>query len=130
MGMGKLIVNTYLAGDALPVEGVLIRVEATDEGESGVWYSRITDMDGVSAAIDLPAPPRGYSTSPGAANQPYSTYKVTAIKDGYYDKSVSGVSVFENVTTVLPINMIVKDTNSLPPEGTLESESYENPRLE
>ena len=130
MGSGFLIVKAYLAADALPVEGALVRVESVDEGVSGVARSRITDRDGVAGPIPLPAPPLAFSRSPSPEEQPYATYRVTVIADGYYTKRVYGVAVFDGITTVLPVNMIGDTLGMEPPEDTLNSESHENPNLE
>lgn len=130
VGTGKLIVKAYMARDALPVEGALVRVEGIDEGVSGEHSSRFTDSDGVTEVIELYAPPRSYSTSPGASEQPYSRYKVAVSKPGYYPKEISGVAIFEGVTTFLPVNMVLRDPGESPPLDTLGSESYENQSLE
>lgn len=130
MASGRLVVQTYLANDAIPVTGALVRVEGEDEGYSGRWHSRFTDIDGITDAIILPTPQRGYSMAPGAPEQPYANYRVTVLKDGYYTKTVSGVAIFDGVTTLLPVNMIQKIQGQSAPEDTLDVTSYENSRLE
>ena len=130
MGYGKLIVKAYMARDALPVEGALVRVEGIDEGVGGDHHSRFTDADGITEEIELYAPPRSYSISPGSPEQPYSQYRVTVTKPGYYPKAVRGVAIFEGITTFLPVNMVLSGPGELPPLDTLEGESYENRKLE
>lgn len=119
-----------MARDALPVEGALVRVEGIDEGAGSEHHSRLTDADGISGIISLPAPPTEYSMSPGAAERPYSTYKVSVFKDGYYPKVISGVAIFDGITTFLPVNMLLSGMGEAPPRDTLGSESYENQSLE
>lgn len=130
VGYGKLIVKAYMARDALPVEGALVRVVGIDEGVSDDYHSRFTDADGITEEIELYAPPRSYSTSHGSVEQPYSQYEVTVTKSGYYPKRVTGVAVFEGITTFLPVNMVLGDSGDSPPLDTLLSESYENENLE
>ena len=130
VGYGKLIVKAYMARDALPVEGALVRVEGIDEGVSDDYHSRFTDADGITEEIELYAPPRRYSASPGALEQPYSRYKVTVTKPGYYPKQVTGVAVFEGITSFLPVNMVLAERGESPPLDTLAIESYENQKLE
>lgn len=129
MSIGSLVVRTYLAEGALPVEGALVRVVSTDEGVVGEEHSRFTDVDGVTPEITLPAPLKALSTAPGAPEQPYYTYRVTVTKDGYYPKSVEEVAVFEGVMTALPVNMIAR-TDGGAPAGTLNSISSEPKNLE
>lgn len=129
MGNGRLVVYTYLARDALPVEGVLIHVEGSDEGVADVHYSRFSNIDGIAVFDGLSAPAKSYSTSPNASEQAYSAYTVTVIKNGYYSKHISEVAVFDGVTTRLPVNMILKNGSEHAPKDTLDSISYENPKL-
>ena len=130
MGSGGLVVKAYMARDALPVEGALVRVVGIDEGASGQYHSRFTNGDGITDIITLPAPPAEYSRSPGAPEQPYSLFKVTVMREGYYPKEVMGVAIFDRITTFLPVNMILSEPGVPAPVETLESESYENQSLE
>ena len=130
MSVGRLAVRAYLADGALPIEGVLVRVYGTNEGESGIERSGFTDMDGIWGPTELPAPQRSYSESPHPKEQPYSTYRVTALKEGYYPKVISEVAVFEGGTTLMPINMIIYVEGEPAPLGTLDSESTEPETLE
>ena len=128
-GIGALNVKTFIAHDALPVSGALIRVYGVDELNREVEYSRITDEDGITGRITLPAPDSSFSLEPGAPERPYALYDVMIMADGFYDKSVSSVAVFAGVTTLLPVNMI-PITGGAIPRDTLDTTSKENPFLE
>lgn len=128
--IGGLTVSAYLAKDALPVEGVLIRVRGADEENGDIALSRLTDTDGRTDVIELPAPPRELSGSPRPPEAAYAVYTVEAHKNGYYSKTVEGVAVFGGALTVLPINMIVFREGDPVPKDTLITVSYENPKLE
>lgn len=129
MSSGRLVVYTYLAGDALPVSDALIRVEGSDEGVSEAHHSRFSNIDGIAVFEGLPAPARAYSTAPNPIEQPYSTYAVTVMKNGYYTKRIFEVAIFDGITTRLPVNMIVKNGSEREPEDTVDSTSSENPKL-
>ena len=128
-GIGKLVVRSYLAGGALPVEDALVRIRSADEEIRGIEYSLLTNESGVTPVISLPAPAAEYSLSPKAKERPYALYDVEVIKDGYYTKNVEGVAVFDTVTTIVPVNMILT-VGSGAPMDTLDASSPENPNLE
>lgn len=128
--IGGLSVSAFLAKDALPVEGVLIRVRGTDEENGDFARSRVTDVDGRTEIIELPAPERELSQTPRPAEAPYATYTVEAHKPGYYSKVIEGVAVFGGAVTVLPINMIIYREGDPTPKDTLTTVSNENPKLE
>jgi hypothetical protein len=129
-GEGYLIVNAYMAKEAIPVPGVLVRISGADEMTRGISRSEITDEDGVTAAVPLPAPSSDYSLSPGPPEQPYAIYNVALYKPGYYTKHIYNVAVFSGVSTVLPVNMVLKEKDGQAPMGGVDVVSYENPNLE
>ena len=104
--VGTMIVNTYTAGGALPVAGTVVRITGVDEDNRGIEYSVITDVDGVSEKISLPAPPRALSQIPGAREQPYAQYNVDISAPGYYSKRIFNVAVFDGAETLQRVNMI------------------------
>jgi len=126
---GNLNVKTFLAADALPTPGALVRVRGTDELNREVEYSRITDADGVTGLIPLPAPSISFSLSPHPSERPYALYDVSVTLAGYYSKRVRNVAIFADHTTLLPVNMIPSSSID-PPIKTLDSTSRENPYLE
>lgn len=126
---GNLNVKTFLAADALPTPGALVRVFGVEEENRETEYSRITDVDGATGIIPLPAPPIDYSLYPHPAEHPYALYDVTVSLAGYYPKRVRNVAVFADHTTILPVNMIPASSID-PPRNTLDSTSRENPYLE
>ncbi len=128
-GLGALNIKTYLAQDALPIPGALVRIYGVDELNREVEYSRITDIDGATGYISLPAPDAAFSLEPGAAERPYALYDVKIVLEGFYDKAVNNVAVFSGVTTLLPVNMI-PITRGTVPRDTLDTTSKENPFLE
>ena len=103
---GFIQINAYTAGGALPVPGISVRISGNEEGNIGVEYSVITDRNGLTEVIALPAPSASYSLSPGAAEQVYAKYNVQASGDGFYEKNIYDVSIFAGIKSILPIEMI------------------------
>lgn len=126
---GTLSVSTFAADSALPISDSLVRIYGTDEENREIQYSTLTDIDGRSRPIVLPAPSKEYSLSPAAAEKPYYSYDVYIEKAGYVSKALRRVAVFEDITTSLIVNMIPISKSPLTEINT-DSESTENPNLE
>ena len=131
-GNGKIHIKTYTADEALPVSDTLIKIYGTDDYNKDIKYSLITDSNGITEEISLPAPAKNYSTSPGAKEAPYAVYNVELAKDGYYPKRIDNVPIFSDTTALLPIEMIPfsYDKEGLViPNKNLNSIIYENDKL-
>ncbi len=129
---GELRVKAYTASQAIPLENVVVRIMGAGEENSEIQYSVLTDRDGNTDSIPLPAPPASYSASPGAPEAPYFTYDVTLIKDGYYIKTISNVPIFANINAQLPIEMIplsFEKDGSIQRQDNINSIIYENENL-
>jgi len=120
---------------ALPVEGALIRIMGGEEANRGVAFTLITDLNGVTETVPLPAPKRSLTMSPGPAESPYAVYDLEVSADGYYSKRIYGLMIFSGILTVQDLNMIPASGNSdefiadyprgnvnsvVPPNGDLE----------
>ena len=53
--------RTYSASEAIPIEGAVIKIR-NPYGE--LLYSILTDEDGITEILELPAPPRELSLEP------------------------------------------------------------------
>lgn len=129
---GTLRVRTYTAAGALPIEGALVKIYGSDEYNRDTIYSLITDEDGVTKEISLPAPRKMYSTSPGATEAPYSVYNAEISKYGFYPKRIDNIPIFNGISAVLPIEMIplsYENDGSISEQNNLNSTIYENENL-
>lgn len=127
-----IIVKTYTAGGALPVSKTVVKINGADEENRFVEYTILTDVDGITPKIPLPAPNKSESLSPGAKEFPYALYDIEVTADGYYPKRINNVALFSGVETFQPINMIpisVYESGVDFPRDTLNSTVYENPYL-
>ena len=127
--VGSLIVRTFVAGDALPITESIVRISGAGEYNSDIKYTLITDEDGITRIVALPAPSSENSMSSDAVGPAFSLYDVTVSKDGYYSKTVRGVEVFENILSVLTVEMLpytsYSDGGSYP-RGNLNSDVSQN----
>ena len=102
---GNFKARAYTAG-ALPVENARVRIMGAEEENRGVAYSLVTDVDGITETIRLPAPSSSLSLSPSPSEPPYALYDLEVSADGYFSKRIYGVMVFSGVETLQEINMI------------------------
>ena len=118
---GGFTARATVAG-AYPVEGAIVRMLGAEEENRDIAYSVLTDMDGLTPKIALPAPSVSYSLTP-QDNIPYSLYDIEIYKEGYYPKKISGISVFPGQDSLLEINMIPMDsqTENTEPNGNLDA---------
>ena len=127
---GSLRVRTYTAGGALPVKGATVRITGAGEDNRLVSYSLVTDRDGQTEVVSLPAPSIDYSLAPDPAELPYSVYDIVITAPGYLTKRINGLTVFSGINSVQLINMIpgsgelpenypIGNTNTTIPESDL-----------
>ena len=129
---GTLSVITSSANSSLPIEGSLVRISGTEEENSYIDYSLVTDVDGLSKRVKLPAPSKKYSLSPSAPEIPFGLYRVEVRNLGFFTKIIENVPVFSGVNTSLPVNMIPSPiylNNNDYPRNTLDTLIKENENL-
>jgi hypothetical protein len=126
-GRGKLTVRTYTAGGALPISDATIRISGAMEENSDIVYSLITDIDGLSEKIELPTSALSYSQAPNPPEIPYAIYDIEVLKEGYYNKKIYSLPIFDGVSTTLPVSMIATDGgNGNYPKNNLITHIYED----
>ena len=83
----------------------MITIKATSEDGDTVIAVMISDAGGASEVVALPTPPKENSLSPngGRVN---SIYTVDTDKDGFYHVVITGVPVYDGVTTVQQILLV------------------------
>ncbi|MBQ3126619.1 MAG: hypothetical protein IJC15_06065 [Clostridia bacterium] len=98
-GTGYLIVRATAAGGAIPLEGATVVVRGGTPETSGVISTRITDRDGRTEKIALPAPPAGNSEVP-EGGVPYAAYQIEVSYPGYAVSIYQNVPIFDRVTAL------------------------------
>ena len=110
---GTLSVRAFTAGGALPVGDAVVRIFGAEEDNRYVANSLLTDSDGITPIVSLPAPNVSYSLSPSAARLPYSVYDIEVSAAGYYPKRIYGVPIYSGIYSLLPFNMIPENGSDL-----------------
>ena len=103
---GSLRVRTYTAGGALPVKDAVVRITGAEEDNRMIAYSLVTDRDGQTESVVLPAPSVNYSLSPDPAELPYSVYDMVIMAPGYLTRRIKGLTIFSGINSVQTVNMI------------------------
>ena len=128
---GYLIVNVSTARGAIPLAGAAVTVMLDEPENSTVFTVLTTDTAGKTDRIELPAPDRSLSESPGNA-KPYATYTLQIDKEGYYSVTNAGVPVFAGITSIQPVEMLPLaeyDAGRVYPRVGLDSAETVNPDL-
>ncbi len=127
-GRGYISVNVRTAGGALPVEGAMITVSRTEDG--AVIAVTLSDDGGMGESIELPAPLKENSLSPGGGKVS-SLYTVDTDKEGYYHVINAGIPVFDGVTAIQQVLLvpIAKGSNPLEPNDLTRFENGSQPDL-
>lgn len=102
MGTGYLIASLTTGNGAFPISKAKITVM---RGTS-VLYHLTTNDYGNTKTVKLDAPDKKLTLDPKYSGDYYSTYDVKAEADGYADTHIQGVQVFDNETSVLPVQML------------------------
>lgn len=127
---GTLRIRAYTAGGALPIPGAVVRITGAEEANRLVSYSLLTDRNGSTNIVSLPAPSLSYSLSPSPAEVPFALYNVEISADGYYSKRINGISVFSGINSVQLVNMIPVSSDSQDyPRGNINAIIPENQDL-
>lgn len=130
---GTMTVHTYTAGGALPIKNAIVRIYGAVEENRFVEYSVLTNTDGATEKITLPAPSASFSQAPAPKEIGYALYNAEVVYDGYYAKRIYDIPIFAGTDAVLPVNMIpidVHDSNNIFPTDNLNTYIKENERLD
>ena len=103
MAIGYLTIQARTAHEALPLEGVQVRV-LDDEGNS--LYQLRTDESGETGTVPLETLDKSFSQNQYYSGLPYASYNVLAQKAGFDTIYVSNIPVYDRETAVLPLAMV------------------------
>lgn len=119
---GTLTVRA-VTGGAYPVKNALVRILGAQEDNRGVAYTLLTDVDGLTSTVSLPAPSVSYSLADGASEAPYSIYNLEIDSEGYYSKRIYGLMIFSGVDSLQQIDMIPISNNASDgyPDGNINA---------
>ncbi len=117
MSQGYLSINTRLADNASPVEGVSVYIAnshlsgSTDQSYSEVSesfynYYLTTDSSGNTSFIRFETPDITMSENENNTQLPYTAADVYAVAEGFFPIRIKNVQIFPETQSVLPIIMI------------------------
>lgn len=102
---GYLVIRAFTARQAVPVAGAHVSVSRqTDSGEE-LYKLAVTDIDGRTPVMALPAASRELSQKPGNEH-PYISYIVRVNQPGYIPVRDFRVPVYGGVTAIQPVELI------------------------
>lgn len=103
MQKGSLVVEVYASNAVIPLPDVDVFV--TTEDSSALIAKRITNMVGQTERIEIDAPDRNLSETPGNEN-PFTRVRVYAAKQGYFNMLIEGVQIFATEESLQRIQLI------------------------
>lgn len=111
MEKGYIRAEVSTASNAIPLIGANVYIMKNDE----IISLEQTDQNGFTRPVEVDAPEKALSTSPGNA-QPFALYDMKVTYPAFYTIIVRNVQVFGQETTFQKINMLPL------PEGQTEKE--------
>ncbi len=103
MAIGYLTIQARTAHDALPLEGVQIRI--TDSKGNRI-YELLTDESGETQTIPLETISKSFSQTPYYEEAPFTSYNVLAQTNGFNSLYVSAIPIFDGEKAVLPLSLV------------------------
>lgn len=102
MAIGKLVVEINYAQEALPVDGINVRVYTNN-----LSYDRtfVTNDVGKTPEISLVAPSAQLSLNENNTIIPYATYNVETLKNGVLLNRIRGIQVFADTLAIQQIEL-------------------------
>jgi hypothetical protein len=102
---GYLLVRASSAFGSIPISGATVSVRTANGEDSTLHMMMVTNEDGETEVIPIPAPPAENSLKSGGA-MPYSLVNLEIFADGYYSVSVQNIPIFAGIKSTQNINMI------------------------
>lgn len=96
---GTLKIQAFLGQQALPISGAAVSIYKVCGDGQKLFYSEVTDSDGIIDGLILPTPPRDASLVPGS-DASYATYTIIATHPDYYTAQFDRVPVFSGVKSI------------------------------
>lgn len=122
---GTLRVEAYASDRAFGVGSARVMIFLPLESGNVMVFDGITDIDGISDNVRLPAPPGELSLSPSASSGklPYAVYTVYVEHPGFVRALFSNVPVFSGIESVQPVRMLAKAAGIDEPEPVVVDET-------
>lgn len=105
-GQGYLQIEVTTASGAIPVRDATVIISESSNGEDHLIGMIITDENGTTPIVPLPAPPQSLSEAPDPSEKPYSEYNISVYKKGFYSIPKLTVPIFDTIKSIQPVSVI------------------------
>ena len=105
-GQGYLQIEVTTASGAIPVRDATVIISESSNGEEHLIGMIITDENGTTPIVPLPAPPQSLSEAPDPSEKPYSEYNISVYKKGFYSIPKLTVPIFDTIKSIQPVSVI------------------------
>ncbi len=107
---GSLKIQAYAADQSFGIGSARAMVFVELPSGNIAVFDGLTDVDGITQAIRLPAPPRSLSQSPApnGARLPYAVYSIYVEHPDFVREVFTNVPVFSGVESIQPVRMLAK----------------------
>lgn len=122
---GSLKVETYAADRSFGIGSARVMVFIELPGGNVAVFDGITDNDGSTESIRLPAPPRELSQQPQTGDNPrlpYASYSIYVEHPDFVRSVFTNVPVFSGVESIQPVRMLAKVEGVDEPEPIVVNE--------
>lgn len=122
---GSLKIQAFVSDQSFGIGSARVMVFVELPSGNVAVFDGLTDVDGITQPVILPAPPRSLSQSPGAsgARLPYSVYSVYVEHPDFVREVFTNVPVFSGVESIQPVRMLAKSEGLEEPEPIAIDES-------
>lgn len=122
---GSLKIQAYAADQSFGIGSARVMVFVELPSGNIAVFDGLTDVDGITQTISLPAPPRSLSQSPApnGARLPYSVYSIYVEHPDFVREVFTNVPVFSGVESIQPVRMLAKSAGLEEPAPIAVDES-------
>lgn len=122
---GTLKIQAFASDQSFGIGSARVMVFIEFPSGNVAVFDGLTDVDGITQAIRLPAPPRSLSQAPAAsgARLPYSVYSIYVEHPDFVREVFTNVPIFSGVESIQPVRMLAKSAGLEEPEPIAVDES-------
>lgn len=102
---GEITVQAYTARGARPVPEAAVIISKNQNGKENVVSFALTDADGRTSSISVPAPKKADSQAPSEI-LPFADYDITIRHPLFYTVTLKDVQVFGSEQTIQTVEMV------------------------
>ncbi len=126
---GSLKVETFASDRAFGVPSARVMIFLELPSGNVAVFDGITDINGTTDTVRLPAPPKSLSLSPQTGNEPrlpYAVYSVYVEHPDYVRAVFTNVPVFSGIESIQPVRMLAKSVGENEPGPIVVDETSQN----